>query len=157
VGHFGIQIAKYLGATVITTSSAKNRDFILSLGADQHIDYTSQKFYEILRDVYFVLETIGGDNITHSIDVVKENGIIITTVPGFGDEIKEKAGKRSVQLSFGGTDMEHLGRDMAALADLTGKGLLKPHISAVYPFEEMAKAHTQIESGRTVGKIVVTL
>ena len=157
VGHFGIQIAKYLGATVISTSSAKNRDFVLSLGADQHIDYTSEKFYELLHDVDFVLDTIGGDTLAHSIDVVKENGMIITTIPGFSDEIKEKARKKNVYLSFGGTDMDNLRRDITSLADLAGKGLLKPHIYALYPFTEMAKAHIQIESGRTVGKIVVTL
>ena len=44
VGHFAIQIAKHLGATVVATSSAKNRDFILSLGADRHIDYTTENF-----------------------------------------------------------------------------------------------------------------
>lgn len=157
VGHFVIQIAKYLGATVITMSSAKNRDFVLSLGADQHIDYTSQEFYKVLSDVDFVLDTIGGATLSRSIDVVKENGTIITTIPGFNDEIKEKARKRNVHLAFGGTDMKNLGRDITPLADLAGKGLLKPHISAVFPFAEMAKAHTQIESGRTVGKIVVTL
>lgn len=157
VGHFGIQIAKYFGAKVIATSSAKNRDFVLSLGADEHIDYTTEKFYEVLSDVDFVLDTIGGDTLAHSIDVVKENGVIITVIPGFSDEIKDKARKRNVHLSFGGADTEHRGEDMKSLADLAGKGLLKPHVSAVYPFSQMAEAHTQVESGRTVGKIVVTL
>jgi len=49
------------------------------------------------------------------------------------------------------------GDDMAYFADLFSKGVLKTHISAVFPFEEMGKAHTLVETGRTVGKIVVTL
>lgn len=154
VGHFAIQIAKYLGATVITTASAKNRDFVLSLGADQHIDYTTQKFYEEVDNIDFVLDTIGGDTLAHSIDVVKENGIIITIIPLFSEEIKEKARKNNVHLSFGG--VAYSGEDMAAIADLLGSGVLKVHVSASYPFSEMAKSHTQVETGRTVGKIVVT-
>jgi NADPH:quinone reductase-like Zn-dependent oxidoreductase len=157
VGHFAIQIAKYFGATVIATSSAKNRDFILSLGADQHIDYTTQKFYELVSDLDFVLDTIGGDTLSHSIDVVKGNGIIVSVIPGFSDEIKEKACKKNVHLLSGGIDLEHLGEDIKLLADLFSNSLLKPHISAVYSFAEMAKAHIQVESGRTIGKIVVTL
>lgn len=60
VGHFAIQIAKNIGATVVTTSSAKNRDFLLSLGADEHIDYRQQKFEEVLKDIDFILDGMGG-------------------------------------------------------------------------------------------------
>lgn len=55
VGHFAVQIAKYLGAYVIGTSSAKNKDFVLGLGADEHIDYKLVKFEEVLSDLDFVL------------------------------------------------------------------------------------------------------
>ena len=58
VGHFAIQIAKKLGAIVITTSSAKNRDFVLAQGADQHLDYRAVKFEEVLSDVDFVLDGV---------------------------------------------------------------------------------------------------
>ena len=155
VGHFAIQIAKALGATVITTSSAKNRNFVLSLGADQHIDYTTRNFYEEVVGVDFVLDTIGGETLKHSIDVVKDGGRIITVIPSPGEALVERAKKRDIALSFGG--MRYSAKDLTALADLLGKGVLKPHISATYSFSEMAQAHTQVESGRTVGKVVVTL
>lgn len=61
VGHFAIQIAKHLGATVVATSSARNRDFVLSLGADQHVDYTTQSLEEEVEGVDFVLDTVGGE------------------------------------------------------------------------------------------------
>lgn len=70
VGHFAIQIAKSLGATVVTTSSAKNRNFVLSLGADEHIDYREQKFEEILTDIDFVLDGMGGTVLENSLKVV---------------------------------------------------------------------------------------
>lgn len=157
VGHFGIQIARHFGATVITTATEKNREFVLSLGADQHVDYTRHKLHEVISTVDFVLDTIGGETLSHSLDIVKNGGMIITTIPWYGDQMKEKAQGKNVYLSFGGTDIANLRRDILPIADLAGKGIIKPHIFALYPFSEMAKAHTQVESGRTVGKVVVTL
>lgn len=155
VGHLAIQLAKHLGATVIATSSTKNRDFILSLGADQHIDYTTEKFYEVLSDIDFVLDTLGGETREHSVDVVKKNGMIVTIVPLNFEEAQKKAHQKGVNfivLRGQGTKEE-----MEALAALLGKGILKPHVTAVYPFAQMQDAHRAIESKRTVGKIVVEL
>jgi NADPH:quinone reductase-like Zn-dependent oxidoreductase len=155
VGHYAIQIAKYLGAYVIATSSAKNRDFVLSLGADEHIDYTTEKFYEKIGAVDFVLDTIGGETLAHSVDIVKEHGKIVTVIPPLSEELKEKAAKRNVALSLGMVSPSD--KDLSFFAGMFSKGVLKSHISAVYPFTEMGKAHTQVETGRTVGKIVVTV
>ena len=156
VGHFAVQIAKHFGATVVATSSAKNREFVLSLGADQHIDYTTRRFEEEINGgVDFVLDTIGGDTLVRSLDAVKDGGRIITLVPFSDDALLERARQRNIALSFGG--MRYSAEDLAALADLLGKGELKPHISATYAFGEMAQAHTQLESGRTVGKVVLVL
>jgi NADPH:quinone reductase-like Zn-dependent oxidoreductase len=155
VGHYAVQIAKYLGAKVITTTSGKNRDFVLSLGADQHIDYTAEKFWEVVKDVDFVLDTIGGETLVHSIDVVKEGGKIVTVLPPIDEDLVKKANERNVKLSL------HLvsnnGSDMNYFADLFAKGVLKTHISEIFPFAEMGKAHKLVETGRTVGKIVVTV
>jgi len=156
VGHFAVQIAKHLGAYVIATSSAKNKDFILSLGADKHIDYHSEKFYEKLNDIDFVLDTIGGEVLLHSIDIVKQNGKIISIPsPDFSEKIMEKAKNKKVNLSF--MLVQSNGDDMNSIADLLGSKFLKSHISAKYSFSKMGEAHLKIETGRTVGKVVVTL
>ena len=155
VGHFAIQIAKHLGARVLTTCSARNRDFVLSLGADQHIDYTTRRFEEEVSGVDFVLDTIGGETLTRSLGVVREGGRIITVVPFSDEALVEQARQRNVALSFGG--MRHSAEDLAALADLLARGILKPHLFATYAFGEMAQAHTQVEGGRMVGKVVVIL
>jgi NADPH:quinone reductase-like Zn-dependent oxidoreductase len=155
VGHYAVQIAKYLGATVIATSSAKNRDFVLSLGADQHIDYTTEKFYEVITAVDFVLDTIGGETLVHSIDIVKEGGKIVSVIPPLNEDLVKKASERNVQFSL--HFVSNNGNDMNYFADMFAKGVLKSHISAVFTFEDMGKAHTLVETGRTVGKIVVTL
>jgi NADPH:quinone reductase-like Zn-dependent oxidoreductase len=155
VGHFAIQIAKHCGATVLTTCSARNRNFVLSLGADRHIDYTTRRFEEDMRGVDLVLDTIGGETLTRSLGVVRDGGSIITVIPFSDESLVEQARQRNVTLSFGG--MRHSAEDLAALAGLLGQGILKPHLSATYAFGEMAQAHTQVEGGRTVGKVVVIL
>ena len=155
VGHFAVQIAKHFGATVIATSSARNREFVLSLGADRHIDYTTRRFEEEISGVDLVLDTVGGDTLGRSLDVAKEGGKIITLVPFSDDALREKASQKNVALSFGG--MRYSAEDLAALADLLGTGQLSPRLSATYAFTEMAAAHTQLETGRTVGKVAVVL
>jgi len=155
VGYMAIQIAKHLGAMVIATSSAKNRDFILSLGADQHIDYNTEKFYEVVKDLDFVLDPLGGDIRMQSIDVVKKGGRIVSVVPMNYEAADEKAREKGVNLIIlrGQGNKEEL----ESLAALLRQGIIKVHISAVYPFSKMKDAHLQMESKRTVGKIVVEL
>ena len=150
-----VQLAKHLGATVIATSSGKNRDFILSLGADRHIDYTTKKFYEVVKDVDFVLDPIGGETRMQSIDVLKKNGTIVSVVPMQFEEAQEKAREKGVNLVIlrGQGNKE----EMESLAGLLREGILKVHISALYSFSQMTEAHLQIESKRTVGKIVIEL
>ena len=155
VGHFAIQIAKYFGAKVAATSSARNREFVLSLGADQHVDYTTQKLAEAVSGVDFVLDTVGGETLAGSLDVVRDGGRIITVLPSPSEELVAKATARNVTLSFGG--MRYSQEDLAALANLLSRGHLQPHVSAVYPFARMAQAHAHLETGRTVGKVAVTL
>jgi NADPH:quinone reductase-like Zn-dependent oxidoreductase len=156
VGHFAIQIAKGLGAYVISTSSAKNRDFIMSLGADEHIDYREQKFEEVLSDIDFVLDGMGGEVLENSLKVVKAGGKIVS-LPTFEypANLLAEGDRRSIKLEF--VLVKSSGGDMNILKDMLKSGELKPHVSKTFPFENMADAHLQIESGRTVGKIVVTL
>lgn len=156
VGHFAIQIAKSLGAHVITTSSGKNKDFVLSLGADRHIDYRTEAFQDILSDIDFVFDMFNGETLLNSVKVVKDGGHIISLpTPNFSEEIKNLAKKRNVDVSF--LMVQSNGDDMNTLAKLLKDGSLKPHISNTFSFENMAKAHLQLESGRTLGKVVVIL
>ena len=155
VGHFAVQIAKYFGAEVIATSSAKNRDFVMSLGADRHIDYRTENFWEVIKDVDFVFDTIGGDTLERSIDVTKLGGTVISILGLADEKLKAKALDKNVNLNLWG--MQPKGEDLRTMADLMSKGAIKPRIGKVYPFTAMVEAHSQIETNRTVGKIVVTV
>jgi NADPH:quinone reductase-like Zn-dependent oxidoreductase len=154
VGHFAIQIAKYLGAYVVATSSAKNRDFVMSLGADEHIDYREQKFEEVASDIDFVLDGMGGDVLKNSLKVVKNGGQIISLPTNeFPEEVTAYADEHDIDLSF--LMVQSNGTDMNTLKDMLESGALEPHVSKTFAFENMADAHAQIESGRTVGKVIV--
>lgn len=156
VGHFAIQIAKWLGAYVITTSSAKNRDFVLALGADEHIDYRAQAFEDVVRDIDFVFDMFNGDILLNSVKVVKKGGSIVSIpTPEFSDEIMNLAKERNVHVS--NLLVQSNGNDMNTLKSLLESGAIKPQVSKTFPFDRTAEAHQQLESGRTVGKVVVTL
>ena len=102
-----------------------------------------------------VIDPVGGETRERSIDVVKKNGTIVTIIPPNFEEAQKKAQEKGVNLVLllGQGNRE----EMESLAGLLRNGVLKVHISAVYPFSQMAEAHRQIESKHTVGKIVVEL
>jgi len=154
VGHYATQIAKHLGAYVIGTSSAKNKNFVLQNGADQHINYTTENFQEIVSEVDFVFDTVGGDTILKSLDVIKDGGTIVSiTTSNFSAKELEKAKSKDVNLSF--LLVHSSGENMLQLAQLLEKGIIKSHVSKTFSFDQMGDAHLHLEKGRTVGKIVV--
>ena len=154
VGHFAVQIAKYLGACVIGTSSAENKDFVLSLGADEHIDYQKQIFEAKARNIDFVLDTIGGQTFDRSLYVLVPRGTIVTLPAKLTELQKQKARQRNVHAtSFTLNHSDEEG--MKEIAGLLEKGIVKSHVSKIFEFADMAKAHLQIETGKTVGKIII--
>lgn len=155
VGHFAVQLAKHLGAYVVGTSSAANRDFVLSLGADEHIDYRSQQFEEVVNNIDFVLDTIGGENIDRSLEVIKPGGSLISIPTGLSESVSEKAKAKNINGYF--ILVQSSGEDMRSIAALLEKGIIRPFVSQRFAFEQMAEAHVQLESGRTVGKVIVEL
>ena len=156
VGHFAIQIAKSIGAYVTTTSSASNKDFVTGLGADQHIDYRSEAFEEVLDNIDFVFDMFNGDILHKSVQLVKEGGRVLSLpTPEFAEETQALADQKNVTLEFHMVSSN--GKDMARLAQMLSEGILKPHISKVYTFEDIPHAHLQLESGRTKGKLVIKM
>jgi len=156
VGHYAVQIAKHLGARVVGTGSAGKKDFILGLGADEFIDHTAVRFEDLVKDADLVIDPLPGDHIFRSLDAVKEEGrIIALLVPFTGEQLVGKVQEKKLYAHT--LNVASNGRDMQQLAGLLESGAVRSHISATYPFEELAKAHEAIESGKTLGKIVVTL
>jgi NADPH:quinone reductase-like Zn-dependent oxidoreductase len=155
VGHFAAQLAKHLGTYVIATSSEKNRAFVLGLGVDEHIDYQKNELGAKVGQVDFVLDTVGGDNIERSLPLLKRGGTLISIPTGISENAQALADELGVQAYF--FLVESNGDDMKAIAEFLSRGILKAHVSKVFPFQQMGEAHLAVESGRTVGKVVVTL
>jgi NADPH:quinone reductase-like Zn-dependent oxidoreductase len=156
VGHMAVQIAKYFGAYVIGTSSAKNKDFVLSLGADEHIDYSNENFFEKIQDAAIILDTIQGETLFHSVDAARPNGIIVTLpTPEIPEDVKARAAKKHVNIEFMLVASKH--ETINAIARLLEEKLLKTHIHKTFAFEEIGKAHLEVETNRVVGKVIVNI
>jgi NADPH:quinone reductase-like Zn-dependent oxidoreductase len=155
VGHYAVQMSKFLGAYVIGTASAANRDFVIELGASELVDYEKERFEHVVNDIDFVLDTRGGDYIDRSLEVLKPGGIIISIPSGTSESVKEKAEAKG----FKGEpfSVRPNGKNMKELAELLEKKVIKSFVSKTYKFNEIQSAHRQIESGKTKGKIVVIL
>jgi NADPH:quinone reductase-like Zn-dependent oxidoreductase len=153
VGHYAVQLAKHFGAWVIGTGSAVNREFVLSLGADEYIDYTAERFEDRVRDADIVIDSLFGDHILRSLDTVKEDGIAISLITFFEGAIAAKAREKKIRTHR--LSVVSSGEDMQQIASLLAKGILHSHLAAEYPFEEIPAAHEQIATGKTRGKIVI--
>ena len=156
VGHYAVQMAKHLGAYVIGTASEANREFVLELGADEFIDYTSQTFEEVVMDADVVLDSVehSQEHITRSLQALKNGGRLISLLAPVDGEFQEKAKARDIYAHQLG--VESNGEDMKTIADLLGSGAVRSHVSKTFAFDDMPLAHEQIQTGKTRGKIVVT-
>lgn len=152
VGSLAIQIAKHFGANVASTASGKNKDFLTALGVDHFIDYKTEDFEQTLNELDLVLDPLGGETQEKSLHVLKMNGRLVS-LNQEPDEAKLK------KLGITGTvfSMSPTGERLQKLADLLANEEIKPLVTQTYSFtdEDIRKAHEQIETGHTQGKIVV--
>jgi NADPH:quinone reductase-like Zn-dependent oxidoreductase len=157
VGHYAIQLAKWKGAQVLTTTSTRNEAFVRNLGADVVIDYTRQDFRDTVKKVDVVLDTIGEDVLEHAFEVVRRGGIVVS-LPGqkgvgaLGEQFAPRYG-----VTFSLPLVHPSGEQMAAMASLFEAGQLKTHLEAVFPLQDVAQAHQLIEGGHVRGKVVLTV
>ena len=152
VGTFAVQIAKARGAEVIATASTANQDLLKQLGVDQPIDYTTTKFEDVVKDVDVVLNAVRGDTLARSYGVVKKGGIIVS-ITGQPDPAElEKHGIRGI-----GFSAYPDAKVLEELAKLIEAGKITPIVSAVMPLVDIVKAHQQIASRHTRGKIVLKI
>lgn len=156
VGNYAIQIARHIGCYVITTVSGADRAFVKELGADEVIDYRTQVFEKEVKEVDFVLDTIGGDNFVRSLDVLKPEGMIVL-LPSNKKEEADKAVREKQVKNYRHILMHSSGKDMRAIAGMLREGSMKANVDKVYSFEQIPQAQEQLENGKVRGKIVVIL
>jgi NADPH:quinone reductase-like Zn-dependent oxidoreductase len=157
VGHLAVQIAKARGAEVIGTATAPKHELLRSLGADRLIDYTAAPFEDDLTGVDVVLDTIGGEYLARSLDTLRPGGILICLASPFDppDDVAAAAAERRIRVAAPLVEPDRLA--LTEIAALVESGALRPVIETVLPLAEARQAHELGESGRTTGKIVLTL
>jgi len=176
VGTIAIQLAKHLGATVATTTSTANVDLVKRLGADIVIDYRNQEFDKILSGYDVVLNSLDGATLRKSLEVLKPGGRLISISgppdPDFARKqglnwllrqavrllslgIRRRAAARGVHYSF--LFMHANGRQLSEITALVDKGIIRPVVDRIFPFDATNDALALVETGRVKGKVVVKL
>ncbi|MBO3750736.1 NADP-dependent oxidoreductase [Streptosporangiaceae bacterium NEAU-GS5] len=158
VGHLAVQIARHLGAYVITTASAAKHQWLRELGAEETIDYTTTAFEDVVHDVDVVLDLVG-DGIDHtshrSLKVLRPGGLLIAVPSGAAHDLLDSAHAAGVRATP--FLVEPDGTALARIADLIDRGEIAVEVEAVLPLGQAAEAHQRGEQGRTRGKIVLSL
>jgi NADPH:quinone reductase-like Zn-dependent oxidoreductase len=150
VGSCASQIAKNLGARVIGTATGGDIEYLKSLGIDEVIDYKRDRFEESVTGMDAVVDLVGGDTLSRSYTVVKKGGVLATTVQPIDESAAKRAGIKAVQLI-----MKRNAADLAELARLVEKGVLKPRLSKTMNLSQAKEAQELSEAGETKGKVVL--
>lgn len=158
VGHFAVQFAKYFGAHVATTGSERNLDFLRELGADEVVNYRTERFEEVLQKVDVVVDLIGNvkdDTGTRSLDVLRSDGLYLNVPTGSWPDYAEAAAAAGVRASH--IKLEPDGQNLAIIARLLESGDVRVHVDAVFPLDEVNEALARQAEGHTRGKIVLSV
>ncbi len=175
VGTFAIQLAKVLGAKVVTTASVHNGPLVKRLGADRVIDYKSQRFEDVVKDADFVFDTQGGDVLMRSINVAKRGGWVVSigSIPtprvmkdwGLAKwkqwlaatmNRKPMALAKARGVKYDYHFMTPSGQQLAAIAKLLEDRKIVPVVDKVFRLDQAREAFAYAEAGRTVGKVIIT-
>ena len=175
VGSIAIQLAKRLGATVATTASASNADFVRELGADTVIDYRTERFERMLSGFDFVLDGIGGENLDKSLRVLRPGGtavgiagpptpafakkaglnpVLRLAVRALSAKVRRRARRLGVNYEF--LFMRASGDQLREIAALVDAGELRPVVGRVFPFDETVEGLASLARGGFRGKAVIS-
>ena len=152
VGTLAIQFAKSTGAWVATTASAANRDLVTGLGADQFVDYSEERFEEVVDPCDVVFDMMGGDTLERSFEVVKPGGHVVSIKGDAPDGLAEEKG-----VTFGQFFMTPSGSQLAQIVELIEAGAVRPIVDREFPLDDVVAAYAHARSGDANGKVVVTV
>ena len=152
VGGFAVQFAKAVGAHVIATASGDGLQLVRDYGADQVVDYKTQKFEDVAHDVDLVFDLIGGDTQARSFAVLKPGGILISTV-----QEPDKARAAEKHLKAERYRAVPNGGQLAQIAGLIDAGKVKVVVAKTFPLAEAADSHRYLETQHPLGKVVLVV
>ena len=150
VGLFAVQFAKQVGADVFATASGEGVALLREMGADHAIDYTSEKFEDVAKDIDLVFDLVGGETQQRSWDVIKPGGVLVSTL---GEPSQEEAAKRDVRAMRFLAEPD--GQQLATICTLVDEGDLVVKVVGTYPFDAAPDALAAVEDGHARGKVVI--
>ena len=174
IGMFAIQMAKQVGATVLTTvKNQEKSDFCYSLGADKVVQYSKQDFHNIFkskkkgRDIDLILDMIGGDYFEKNIGLLNEEGRLVNIAFLKGNSVKLDLSKlmmKRINLT-GSTLRPRTTEFKSKIAEelreiiwpLLNTQKIRVHVDSIFPLEQFRDAHIRMESGNHLGKIILSL
>ena len=152
VAGFAIQLARHLGATVVTTTSAANVDYVRSLGADRVVDYSAEDFAKTVSGCDVVFDTVGGDVQTRSYSVLRPGGRLVWVAPAPAGSRPPRSDVTVLRPAVT-RDRAHLERIVALLE----AGAVSPPPIARYDLADAAEAHRVSEGRHLRGKLVLAV
>jgi len=157
VGHFAVQFAKNAGARVVGTASRTKQSFILGLGAEVGVDYTTEDFPEAVRravpdGVDLVIDLVGRKTLARSYELLKRGGRLVSLVEKPNEQAASERGAEAHMLL-----VEPSGEQLAVIGEMFDQKRLKTHVQKIYPLAKAAEAHRVLEEGHVQGKLVLNL
>ncbi|MGZ3581180.1 MAG: NADP-dependent oxidoreductase [Ktedonobacterales bacterium] len=150
VGSYAVQFAHWAGARVVATASGRQSDFLRGLGVDEVIDYTTTRFENVVHDVDLGFDTVGGDTLARSWQVIKDGGVLVSVV---SPPPKEQSPRSGVRFSW--FIVEPNSEDLRQIGMLLDVGGIRPIITQVFPLAEARRAFEEGLKGHARGKIVL--
>jgi NADPH:quinone reductase-like Zn-dependent oxidoreductase len=151
VGQYVVQLVKDKGAEVVATTSASNAEFVRSLGAAQVIDYNAQSFEDVAGQVDAVIDTVGGEVLERSWQLLKPGGILVTVAAMLSPDVAEARGLRGQTVSRApGTVLPELARRLSS-------GQLRAQVGRVFPLAQAAEAHTLVGTRHGRGRVLLAI
>jgi NADPH2:quinone reductase len=174
VGHVAVQLARFAECPVAATVGTEDKaEFVRGLGVERAILYTREDFVEAARDwtegrgVDIALDTMGGEIFQRLMDAMGFYGDLVTILQPGPDVDWSPARKKNLRIAFElmltpmledlPTARAHHGEILEYCGRLLDKGEMRIHVSHTFPLEQAADAHRQVETGHTMGKVVLVI
>lgn len=157
IGTFAVQLARYFGAEVTGVDSTDKLDMLRSIGADHVIDYTQEDFTMSGESYDLILDVISNSSFSRSLRLLKPGGFYLIASPGLLQRLRGRLTSISDgrKVIFGTTSPKT--EDLVFLKELIEAGKLKTVIDRRYSLEQIAEAHSYVETGRKKGHVVITV
>ncbi|MHB8234431.1 MAG: NADP-dependent oxidoreductase [Solirubrobacteraceae bacterium] len=152
VGHLAVQFAKHAGARVIGTGSARNRDFVLALGADEYVDYATQDVGDVVSGVDVAFDTVGGATTQTLLPTVRKGGVLVVIAAA---PPEAEAAERGFRVELLGMSVNT--QQLSRIGELVASGEVRVEIAGTFALDDVAEAHELSEAGHTRGKLILTM